>query len=73
MKSFSSVVDHLRRTLVKHPEIHYCMPKNPTEMDLKEAAFVIESYLGSCAIGEESLETWLDSYRFWVQGARVGQ
>jgi hypothetical protein len=71
MKSFSSVVDQLKKVLVKHPEIHYYMPKNPTEMDLREAAFVIEGFLGSKVIGDDALENWLDSYRFYAQGARM--
>ena len=71
MKSFHSVCEQLRRVLVRHPEIHYYVPKNPTEMDLREAAFVIEGFLGSKVIGDDALENWLDSYRFWVQGARM--
>ena len=51
--------------LKKHPEVHYQWPVNPTEMDLNEAAFVIEEYLSRVVIEDDSLQDWLDSYRFF--------
>ncbi len=71
MKRFDNLVANLKVALAKNPGLHYSLPKNPTEMDLREAAFVIESYLGACVVGEDSLESWLDSYHFWLQGAMI--
>ena len=65
MKSFTKLLDGLRMVLKKHPEVHYQWPVNPTEMDLNEAAFVIEEYLSRVVIEDDSLQDWLDSYRFF--------
>lgn len=65
MKTFSKLLDGLRTVLKKHPEIHFVLPANPTEMDLGEAAFVIQGYLSRVVIEDDSLQDWLDSYRFF--------
>ena len=65
MKSFTKLLEGLRTVLRKHPEVHYHWPVNPTEMDLKEAAFVIEDFLSKAVIEDDGLQDWLDSYRFF--------
>jgi hypothetical protein len=65
MKTFDSLTGKLRAVLKKHPEIHFKLPHSPTEMDLAEAAFVIENFLSSKVIEDDSLEDWLDSFRFY--------
>lgn len=66
MKSFDKLLTSLRETLRKHPKIHYRIPANPTEQDLWAAAFVIEDFLTESVV-EDSLQDWLDSYRFYQQ------
>lgn len=65
MKTFTKLQTSLRDILKKHPEIHFVLPANPTEMDLGEAAFVIQGYLSRVVIEDDSLQDWLDSYRFF--------
>ena len=69
MKDFSKLVTKLRALLSKHPEIHYFMPKNPTEIDIREAAFVLRGQLKFQVITDEAITSWLDEYAFYNLGA----
>jgi hypothetical protein len=68
MKSFGKLVSDLRELLAKHPEIHFSLPKNPTEIDLMEAHFVLQGSTSSQVVVDDSIQDWQDRYSFFMMG-----
>lgn len=67
MKSFSKLLDGLQTIMKEHPEVHYRWPMSLTEMDLKEAEFILQDYISKQVVVDERIQDWLDSYRFFHQ------
>ena len=69
MNSFQKLVSSLETLLNKHPEIHFIRPKSYTDLDLREAAFVLQEVAGREVVIAEDVASWLDRYQFYKLGA----
>jgi hypothetical protein len=69
VKDFSKLLAKLRDVLAKHPEIHFSLSKNPNEIDLREAHYVLKDFVSSQVITDELITGWLDEYAFFNLGA----